>query len=224
MDGLYNAIYRNFIRDDRYMYMLNGLEITIIITLASAVLGMIIGVVMALGRTSKNKIFRALASTYVEIIRGTPTVVQLMIIYYIIFGSTAVPKLMVAIVAFGINSGGYVAEIVRAGIQAVDKGQMEAARSLGMPYGMAMRHIIMPQAFRNILPALVNEFITLLKETSVSGFIALDDLTKGADIIRGITFDPYTPLLTAAAIYLVLTNLISFIFGKVERRMRISEQ
>jgi His/Glu/Gln/Arg/opine family amino acid ABC transporter permease subunit len=224
LDGLYNAIYRNFIRDDRYMYMLNGLEITIIITLASAVLGMIIGVVMALGRTSKNKIFRALASTYVEIIRGTPTVVQLMIIYYIIFGSTAVPKLMVAIVAFGINSGGYVAEIVRAGIQAVDKGQMEAARSLGMPYGMAMRHIIMPQAFRNILPALVNEFITLLKETSVSGFIALDDLTKGADIIRGITFDPYTPLLTAAAIYLVLTNLISFIFGKVERRMRISEQ
>ncbi|MDI3509163.1 MAG: arginine/lysine/histidine transport system permease protein [Clostridiales bacterium] len=224
MDGLYNAIYRNFIRDDRYMYMLNGLEITIIITLASAVLGMIIGVVMALGRTSKNKIFRALASTYVEIIRGTPTVVQLMIIYYIIFGSTAVPKLMVAIVAFGINSGGYVAEIVRAGIQAVDKGQMEAARSLGMPYGMAMRHIIMPQAFRNILPALVNEFITLLKETSVSGFIALDDLTKGADIIRSITFDPYTPLLTAAAIYLVLTNLISFIFGKVERRMRISEQ
>lgn len=224
MDGLYNAIYRNFIRDDRYMYMLNGLEITIIITLASAVLGMIIGVVMALGKTSKNKIFRALASTYVEIIRGTPTVVQLMIIYYIIFGSTAVPKLMVAIVAFGINSGGYVAEIVRAGIQAVDKGQMEAARSLGMPYGMAMRHIIMPQAFRNILPALVNEFITLLKETSVSGFIALDDLTKGADIIRSITFDPYTPLLTAAAIYLVLTNLISFIFGKVERRMRISEQ
>lgn len=224
MDGLYNAIYRNFIRDDRYMYILNGLEITIIITLASAVLGMIIGVVMALGKTSKNKIFRALASTYVEIIRGTPTVVQLMIIYYIIFGSTAVPKLMVAIVAFGINSGGYVAEIVRAGIQAVDKGQMEAARSLGMPYGMAMRHIIMPQAFRNILPALVNEFITLLKETSVSGFIALDDLTKGADIIRGITFDPYTPLLTAAAIYLVLTNLISFIFGKVERRMRISEQ
>jgi His/Glu/Gln/Arg/opine family amino acid ABC transporter permease subunit len=224
LDGLYNAIYRNFIRDDRYMYMLNGLEITIIITLASAVLGMIIGVVMALGRTSKNKIFRALASTYVEIIRGTPTVVQLMIIYYIIFGSTAVPKLMVAIVAFGINSGGYVAEIVRAGIQAVDKGQMEAARSLGMPYGMAMRHIIMPQAFRNILPALVNEFITLLKETSVSGFIALDDLTKGADIIRSITFDPYTPLLTAAAIYLVLTNLISFIFGKVERRMRISEQ
>lgn len=224
MDGLYNAIYRNFIRDDRYMYILNGLEITIIITLASAVLGMIIGVVMALGKTSKNKIFRALASTYVEIIRGTPTVVQLMIIYYIIFGSTAVPKLMVAIVAFGINSGGYVAEIVRAGIQAVDKGQMEAARSLGMPYGMAMRHIIMPQAFRNILPALVNEFITLLKETSVSGFIALDDLTKGADIIRSITFDPYTPLLTAAAIYLVLTNLISFIFGKVERRMRISEQ
>ncbi|AEE97858.1 amino acid ABC transporter permease [Mahella australiensis] len=224
MDGLYNAIYRNFIRDDRYMYMLNGLETTVIIALAAAALGMIIGVVMALGKISKNKIFNVLASTYVEIIRGTPTVVQLMIIYYIIFGSTAVPKLMIAIVAFGINSGGYVAEIVRAGIQAVDKGQMEAARSLGMTYGMAMRHVIMPQAFRNILPALVNEFITLLKETSVSGFIALDDLTKGADIIRGITFDPYTPLLTAAAIYLVLTNLISFIFRKVERRMRISEQ
>ncbi|MBZ4665459.1 amino acid ABC transporter permease [Mahella sp.] len=224
MDGLYNAIYKNFIRDDRYMYILNGLKITIIIALAAAVLGMVIGVVMALGKTSKNKIFKALASTYVELIRGTPTVVQLLIIYYIIFGSTAVPKLMVAIVAFGINSGGYVAEIVRAGIQAVDKGQMEAARSLGMPYGMAMRHIIMAQAFRNILPALTNEFITLLKETSVSGFIALDDLTKGADIIRSMTFDPYTPLLTAAAIYLVLTNLISFIFGKIERRMRISEQ
>ncbi|MDK2902917.1 MAG: arginine/lysine/histidine transport system permease protein [Clostridiales bacterium] len=224
MDGLYNAIYRNFIRDDQYMYLLKGLETTIIIALAAAVLGMVIGVVMALGKTSKNRIFKALASIYVEIIRGTPTVVQLLIIYYIIFGSTAVPKLMVAIVAFGINSGGYVAEIVRAGIQAVDKGQMEAARSLGMPYGMAMRHIIMPQAFRNILPALANEFITLLKETSVSSFIALDDLTKGADIIRSITFDPYTPLLTAAAIYLVLTNLISFIFGKIERRMRISEQ
>lgn len=224
MGGIYDAIQRNFIADKRYLYMLNGLKSTLIIALIAALLGLAIGVIMALGKISKNKVFKMLASAYVELIRGTPTVVQLMIIYYIIFGSTSVPKIIVAIVAFGINSGGYVAEIVRAGIQAVDKGQMEAARSLGMSYGMAMRYVVMPQAFRNILPALVNEFITLLKETSVSGFIALDDLTKGADIIRSITFDPYTPLLTAAAIYLVLTNLISYIFNKVERRLRIGER
>jgi len=206
------------------MYLVNGLKTTLIIALVAALLGLIIGIIMALGKTSKNRVFNFLASFYVEIIRGTPTVVQLMIIYYIIFGSTSVSKIVIAIVAFGINSGGYVAEIIRAGIQAVDKGQMEAARSLGMPYGMAMRYVVMPQAFRNVLPALVNEFITLLKETSVSGFIALDDLTKGADIIRSITFDPYTPLLTVALIYLVLTNLISYAFGKLERRLRISEQ
>lgn len=224
MQALYHAIYKNFIRDNRYMYLVNGLKTTLIIALVAALLGLIIGIIMALGKTSKNRVFNFLASFYVEIIRGTPTVVQLMIIYYIIFGSTSVSKIVIAIVAFGINSGGYVAEIIRAGIQAVDKGQMEAARSLGMPYGMAMRYVVMPQAFRNVLPALVNEFITLLKETSVSGFIALDDLTKGADIIRSITFDPYTPLLTVALIYLVLTNLISYAFGKLERRLRISEQ
>ena len=147
-----------------------------------------------------------------------------MIIYFVIFGSVRIDKVFVAIVAFGINSGAYVAEIIRSGIMSIDPGQMEAGRSLGFNYIQTMWHIIIPQAFKNVLPALGNEFIVLLKETSVAGYIALEDLTKGADIIRSQTYSPFIPLLSVAAIYLGIVMLLSFLLKKLERRLRSSER
>ena len=151
-------------------------------------------------------------------------VVQLLIIYFVIFSSMRVDKIFVAIIAFGINSGAYVAEIVRSGIMSIDPGQMEAGRSLGFNYIQTMWHIIIPQAFKNVLPALGNEFIVLLKETSVAGYIALEDLTKGGDIIRSQTYSPFMPLLTVAAIYLAIVMLLSFLLKQLERRLRNSER
>nr|WP_094549179.1 amino acid ABC transporter permease [Petroclostridium xylanilyticum] len=225
MDGFKEAFILNFVKENRYMFIVKGLFVTIEVTFFAIILGIIIGFILALAKLSnfkigKIKILSVLASTYIDVIRGTPAVVQLLIIYYIIFGSIDIPKVTVAVIAFGINSGAYVAEIVRAGILAVDKGQMEAGRSLGFSYGATMRYIIMPQAIKNILPALVNEFIVLLKETAIVGYIALEDLTKGGDIIRSRTFDPYMPLLTVAVIYLILTTVLSKLLGKLERRMR----
>jgi His/Glu/Gln/Arg/opine family amino acid ABC transporter permease subunit len=219
------AFVLNFINENRYMFIINGLVNTIQITFFAVLLGIIIGFVVALGKLSSFKIwnikiFNIIASAYVDIIRGTPAVVQLLIIYYIIFGSVDVSKVLVAVIAFGINSGAYVAEIVRAGILAVDKGQMEAGRSLGLSYAATMRYIILPQAIKNILPALGNEFIVLLKETAIAGYIAIEDLTKGGDIIRSRTFDPYMPLLTVALIYLILTSVLSKLLNSLERRMR----
>jgi His/Glu/Gln/Arg/opine family amino acid ABC transporter permease subunit len=219
------AFVLNFINENRYMFIINGLFTTIEITFFAIVLGILIGFIVALGKLSSFKIwnvkiFNIIASAYVDIIRGTPAVVQLLIIYYIIFGSVDVSKVLIAVIAFGINSGAYVAEIVRAGILAVDKGQMEAGRSLGLSYAATMRYIILPQAIKNILPALGNEFIVLLKETAIAGYIAIEDLTKGGDIIRSRTFDPYMPLLTVALIYLIITGALSKILNSLERRMR----
>ncbi|MDE6133068.1 MAG: amino acid ABC transporter permease, partial [Oscillospiraceae bacterium] len=157
------------------------------------------------------------------VIRGTPVVVQLLIIYFGIFASVNIGKMIVAVIAFGINSGAYVAEIVRSGIMSIDKGQFEAGRSLGFNYVQTMVHIIMPQAFKNVLPALGNELIVLLKETSVSGYIAMEDLTKGGDIIRSRTYDAMMPLLAVALIYLVIVMLLEFAVGKLERRLRNSD-
>ena len=156
-------------------------------------------------------------------IRGTPVVVQLLIIYFVIFGSVNISKVLVAIVAFGVNSGAYVAEIIRGGIMSVDKGQFEAGRSLGLGYGQTMIYIILPQAFKNVLPALGNEFIVLLKETSVSGYIALQDLTKGGDIIRSQTYTAFLPLIAVAGIYLAVVMLFSWLLGKLERRLKNNE-
>ena len=177
-------------------------------------------------RRGPGRFFLALANgvckVYLTVIRGTPVVVQLMIIYYIIFASSN-NGVAIATLAFGINSGAYVAEIIRGGIMSIDPGQFEAGRSLGFNFTQTMRHIVIPQALKNVLPALANEFIVLLKETSVAGYVSVKDLTKGGDIIRGSTYSPYMPLLAVAVIYLVLVMFFSWLVGKLERRLRSSE-
>ena len=169
------------------------------------------------------KVLNFVCSVYLTVIRGTPVVVQLLIIYFVIFGTVDISKILVAIMAFGINSGAYVAEIFRSGIMSIDNGQFEAGRSLGFNYSQTMRYIIMPQAFKNVLPALGNEFIVLLKETSVSGYIALQDLTKGGDIIRSRTYDAFMPLLAVALIYLVMVMIFTRLVNMLERRLRNSD-
>lgn len=219
----------NFIEESRYLYILKGLGNTIVISLLAVVVGIAIGFLVAIIRSNHDKtghmkVANAICKVYLTVIRGTPTMIQLLIIYYVIFASVNVPKLVVAFVAFGLNSGAYVAEIVRSGIMAVDHGQFEAGRSLGLNYQQTMRHIIMPQAFKNVLPALGNEFIVLLKETSISGYIGLTDLTHGGDIIRGITYSPLLPLLAVAVIYLILVMGLSYCMERLERRLRANER
>lgn len=220
--------YDNFIQDDRWNYIWEGLTVTLRVTLFSVILGIVIGFLIAIIRstydkTGKMKILNFICSVYLTVIRGTPVVVQLLIIYFVIFGSVDINKIVVAIMAFGINSGAYVAEIFRSGIMSIDNGQFEAGRSLGFNYTQTMRYIIMPQAFKNVLPALGNEFIVLLKETSVSGYIALQDLTKGGDIIRSRTYDAFMPLLAVALIYLVMVMIFTKLVNMLERRLRSSD-
>ncbi len=220
---------QNFIDANRWKYILNGLGVTLRVTLFAVLIGIAIGFIVAIIRstyekTGKLKILNFFANIYLTVIRGTPVVVQLLIIYFVIFGSVRIDKVLVAVIAFGINSGAYVAEIVRGGIMSIDPGQMEAGRSLGFNYIQTMWHIIIPQAFKNVLPALGHEFIVLLKETSVAGYIALEDLTKGGDIIRSQTYSPFMPLLTVAAIYLAIVMLLSFLLKQLERRLRNSER
>lgn len=220
---LSDAIYYNLIREQRYMLFINGLGISLQLTFFAALLGIVIGLIVALIRLTNLKFFNRIASIYVDVIRGTPAVVQLVLIYYAILGSSNLPKIVVASIAFGINSGAYVSELIRAGILAVDKGQMEAARSLGFSYASSMRYIIIPQAIKNILPALANEFIVLLKETAIAGYIALDDLTRAGNIVRGRTFDAYTPFILVAIVYLYITTILTWLMNKMERRMRQSD-
>lgn len=223
------SFYQNFIQEDRWRYLAIGLKNTLIITIFAVIVGIIIGFLVAIIRAShdKNGSFKVLnfiCRIYLTVIRGTPTMVQLLITYYIIFASVNVSKIVVAVMAFGINSGAYVAEIVRSGIMSVDEGQFEAGRSLGLNYGQTMRLIVLPQAFKNVLPALGNELIVLLKETSISGYIGTLDLTKGADIIRSKTYEPFLPLFGLAAIYLVIVMLLSAGVNKLERRLRTNER
>ncbi len=220
--------YDNFIQDDRWNYIWEGLTVTLRVTLFAVILGIVIGFLIAIIRstydkTGKMKLLNFICSVYLTVIRGTPVVVQLLIIYFVIFGSVDINKIVVAIMAFGINSGAYVAEIFRSGIMSIDNGQFEAGRSLGFNYTQTMRYIIMPQAFKNVLPALGNEFIVLLKETSVSGYIALQDLTKGGDIIRSRTYDAFMPLLAVALIYLVMVMIFTKLVNILERRLRSSD-
>lgn len=170
------------------------------------------------------KILNFICRVYLTVIRGTPTMIQLMITYYIIFASVNVSKIFVAVCAFGINSGAYVAEIVRSGIMSIDQGQFEAGRSLGFNYVQTMRLIILPQAFKNVLPALGNEMIVLLKETSISGYVGTMDLTKGGDIIRSTTYEAYLPLFGVAAIYLVIVMLMTAGVNRLERKLRTNER
>ncbi len=218
----------DFITDNRWKYLWNGLGVTMKITLGALVLGILLGFLVAAVRsthdkTGKLKILNAICRVYLTVIRGTPVVVQLMITYFVILAPLGVNEIIVAICAFGINSGAYVAEIVRAGIMSIDNGQFEAGRSLGFNYPQTMYLIILPQAFKNILPALCNEFIVLLKETSVAGYVALQDLTKGGDIIRGRTFDAFLPLIAVALIYLVIVMILTKLVSMLERRLRNSD-
>lgn len=218
----------NFIQDDRWKYIWEGLTVTLRVTLFAVILGIVIGFLIAIIRstydkTGKMKVLNFVCSVYLTVIRGTPVVVQLLIIYFVIFGSVDINKIVVAIMAFGINSGAYVAEIFRSGIMSIDNGQFEAGRSLGFNYTQTMLYIIMPQAFKNVLPALGNEFIVLLKETSVAGYIAIQDLTKGADIIRSRTYSAFMPLMAAAVIYLVMVMIFTYFVQRLERRLRSSD-
>jgi His/Glu/Gln/Arg/opine family amino acid ABC transporter permease subunit len=220
---LSDAIYYNLIREQRYLQFLRGLGVSLQLTVYAAAIGILIGLFLALAKLGKISWLQKLSTLYVDIIRGTPMVVQLVLIYYAILGTSSLPKIMVASIAFGLNSGAYVSELIRAGIMAVDKGQMEAARSLGFSYGKSMRYIVIPQAVKNILPALGNEFIVLLKETAIAGYIALDDLTRAGNIVRGRTFDAYTPFILVALIYLYITTILTGLLNKLEKRMRASD-
>lgn len=219
----------NFITEHRYIYLLQGLGNTLVITFFAMILSLVLGSLIAIVRTSHDRngglgILNALCRLYLTVIRGTPTMVQLLIIYYVVFASANVSKVFVAIIAFGLNSAAYLAEVVRSGIMSVDRGQMEAGRSLGLSYTQTMRYILLPQAFKNVLPAMGNELITLLKETSISGYIGLVDLTKGSDIIRSITYDALMPLGVVALIYLVIVMALSAGVNRLEKNMRKNER
>ncbi len=243
IENIHARFILNFIKDDRYTFMLNGFVETIKITFFAIILGLVLGTVTAVIRASYDTthttkygsvgqciiqvmlwVLNLIAKVYLTVIRGTPTLLQLLIIYFVIFSSVNINKTVVAVLAFGINSGAYVAEIVRSGIMSVDRGQFEAGRSLGFGYIPTMCYIILPQAVKNILPAIGNEFIVLLKETSVSGYIAIQDLTKGADIIRSQTYDAFMPLIGAAIIYLVCVVILSCGVSALERRLRVNER
>ena len=218
-----------FIDDNRYQYLLQGLGNTLIITFFAIILSVILGTLIAIVRARHErkgdwKIPNMLCQLYLTIMRGTPTMVQLLIIYYVVFASADVNKILVAVIAFGLNSAAYIAEVIRSGIMSVDNGQMEAGRSLGLSYGKTMRLIILPQAFKNVLPAMGNELITLLKETSISGYIGLVDLTKGSDIIRSITYEAMMPLGVVACLYLVLVLGLNAGVRRLEKRLRKSER
>lgn len=222
----FDKLYKTFIVDDRYMWLVEGLINTLIITLCALVIGVAIGAVIAVVKyfcedNKKLKIFSRLCDAYTTIIRGIPITVLLLVFFYIILVSA--DGVVVAIVAFGINSGAYMAELIRSGINAVDKGQMEAARSLGLSKGQAMVKIIFPQAIKNILPAIGNECIALLKETSVAGYVAIVDVTRAATNIRNKTFDAVNPIILLALIYLVMVVLMTWLLSVLERRLRKSD-
>lgn len=218
------AIYKTLIYDNRYEYILEGLANTLIISFFAVLIGTLIGIIVALIRTNyeknkKMKLANTIAKGYVNLIRGTPVILQLMIIYYVIFETVDINIVLVGILAFGINSGAYVSEIIRAGINSVPTGQTEAGYSLGLNYGQVMRFIVLPQAIKNILPALGNEFITLIKETSVGAYIGIVELTKASDIIASRTYEYFFPLIVIAVIYLVLTLGLTKVVNKMERRL-----
>ena len=230
----------NFIQKDRWLSLLRGLENTLLITFFAALLGIALGILVAAVRTTYDnngenmkfqksigyyilKFFNTICKIYLTIIRGTPVVVQLLIIYFIIFANST-NDILVATLAFGINSGAYVAEILRGGIMSIDKGQFEAGRSIGFNYLQTMLYIIIPQVFKNVLPTLLNEFIVLLKETSVAGYVGVMDLTRAGNSIRGVTFSAFMPLIAVALIYLAIVMLLTWVVGKVERRLRKNER
>ncbi len=224
MSDLMNRITATFITDNRWEWFLRGLGFTLLISLFAVLLGLAIGILMALMRLSKNKILKFISGVYIDIIRGTPTMVQLLIIYFIIFAQVNIEPWIVGTIAFGINSGAYMAEIVRGGILSVSHGQTEAGRSLGMTQSQTMMSIIMPQAMKNIIPALGNEFIVLIKETAVIGMISNIDLVGAAKKVQSLTYDYLIPLLSIAIIYYVVIKILTIGLQKIENRLRKSDK
>lgn len=221
---LVNGFISTFVIDGRWKWFASGLGYTLLISLFAVFLGLFLGILAALGKLSRFKVLRAIAGTYVDIIRDTPTMVQLLIIYYIIFASVPISRWVVGVIAFGINSGAYIAEIVRGGILSVNIGQTEAGRSLGMTKSQTMIHIVMPQAMKNILPALANEFIVLIKETAVIGMVSNIDLVGAARKVQSQTYDFAYPLISIAVIYYVVIKILSIILNKFEARLRKSDK
>lgn len=224
MSSLYEKFYDSVIYDDRYKYIFEGLFNTLLIAFFAVIIGIVIGIFIALVRhnyevNKKFGVLNKIVTWYVNIIRGTPVLLQLMIIYYVIFKSVDISIIIVGVIAFGLNSGAYVSEIIRSGINSIDKGQMEAGLSLGLSYNKTMFYIIMPQAIKNIMPALGNEFITLIKETSTGAYIGIMELTKASDIIASRTYDYFFPLLIIAIIYLLLTLGLTKLVNVLERRL-----
>ena len=230
---IYVKFYQAFIEADRWRQYLQGVGTTLLVTALALLLGIFLGLIVSIVRTAHDQqrpgrhnpvlgILNGFFKVYVTIIRGTPMMVQLMIMGLVIF-ATSRNFALVGALSLGINSGAYTSEIIRGGLMSVDIGQMEAGRSLGLNYTDTMRFIIVPQAIKAILPSLGNEFIVLLKETSVAGYVAIKDLTKGGDIIRGATYSPFMPLIAVALIYLVLVIFFSWLVGKLERRLRSSD-
>ena len=239
-ENLSSDIYRIMVKDGRIDMLTNGLVNTLIITAGALLIGIILGIVVAAVRVSWDKqkdemkmrggigyyilgFFNGLCKVYLTVIRGTPVVVQLMIFFFVIFVSVK-DGMPIAMLAFGINSGAYVAEIFRGGIMSIDQGQFEAGRSLGFNYVQTMAHIIIPQAFKSVLPTLCNEFITLLKETSVAGYVGVIDLTKAGNTIAGRMYTYFIPLISVALIYLAMVMILTYFVGRLERRLRKSER
>ena len=212
-----------FIKDDRYLLLLDGIGVTIKVSILAAIMGLLIGFLIALCNLSKKKALNVIGKVYTDIIRGTPSVTQLMIIYFVVFKTVDWPKWIIASIAFSINSGAYVSEIIRAGILSIDKGQTEAGRSLGLSKAQTMMSIIIPQAVKNIFPAMCNEFITLIKETAIVGYVGLVDIQKAGDFIKSATYEAFMPLIATAIIYFVLIKLLTIALGMVEKRLRKSD-
>lgn len=208
-----------------YLFFINGAKFTIVLAFFTVIIGSLLGTILALMKLSKSKVINFIATAYIEFVRGTPLLVQLYIIFYGLPNlGIELPDMVAGIIALSINSGAYVAEIIRAGIQAIDKGQMEAARSLGLTHNMAMKSVIIPQAIKNILPALGNEFIVVIKESSIVSVIGIHELMYNADTVRGNTFKPFEPLIVAAIMYFIMTFSLSKVMGSFERRMKSGDR
>ena len=218
-----DLFYKCFIREDRYKLLLDGIGVTIKISLLAVFIGILIGMLIAMCNLSKRKLPRVFGGIYTDVIRGTPSVTQLMIIYFVIFATVNLDKWIIAAIAFGINSGAYVSEIIRGGILSVDHGQTEAARSLGRTAFQTMTRIVIPQAVKNIFPALCNEFIVLIKETAIVGYVGLMDIQKAGDFIKSATFEAFMPLVGTAVIYYVLIKILTLLLRQIEKQLRKSD-
>lgn len=228
LNGIYDDFYKTVIFDERYKLILEGLKNTILIAIGAVIIGILLGSIISIVKYTnkergKFKLFSKIFDIYVNIIRGTPSVLQLMIMYYVIFKTSSIDSVIVGIIAFGINSSAYVAEILRSGFDSIDDGQVEAGLSLGLNFRQVLRYIIIPQAVKVSLPSMGNEFVTLIKETAIAGYIGIEDLTKASDIIASRTYDYFFPLVLVALIYLVLTSVISKLLKKMERKLNVND-